>query len=231
GPTPMELDYARNSLSNHKHEKNEQKEIVLKDGTEPTSYNVTNNSLELTQVEGNREQLLRFYDKINGHSAWILLDSGASYNFIDENFIACHKLTSKIVSSLTVELASDQKASTNKAIDIIKLELGPYNISDISVQVLKLQHYDAILGKPWLYYANPNINWRKNTLVFQYGSKTIEVQADPRNTYKEYSCNLVFISQQQLAKVPSNEEIYTIHVNKEDNGNTSHPLLEVRKIL
>ena len=38
----------------------------------------TNNSLKLTHVEENKERLLRFTGKINGHSAFILLDSGAS---------------------------------------------------------------------------------------------------------------------------------------------------------
>ena len=46
-----------------------------------------NNSLELTHVEMNQEQLLHFNGKINGHPAWILLDSGASRNFIDEKFV------------------------------------------------------------------------------------------------------------------------------------------------
>src|SRR6185369_12715898 len=37
---------------------------------------------ELGSIHDNKEQLLRFNGKINGHSAWILLDSGASRNFI-----------------------------------------------------------------------------------------------------------------------------------------------------
>ncbi|CAG8642815.1 33163_t:CDS:2 [Racocetra persica] len=142
--TPIELNYARNSSSNYKHEKNRQKGNCFKCGlpryytkncksknkskltnieekAKPTSHNITNNSLKLTQVEENHKQLLRF--------------------------------------------------------------------------------------------------------------KTIEVQADPQNIYKEHNCNSVFISWQQLAKVPSSEEIYTIHVNKKDNRNTSHPPPEVQKIL
>ena len=57
-----------------------------------------------------------------------------------------------------------------------------YRASGISAQVLGLQRYDAILEKPWLYHANPNINWRDNTLTFQYGSRIINVKANKTKT-------------------------------------------------
>ncbi|CAG8801992.1 21857_t:CDS:2, partial [Racocetra persica] len=142
----------------------------------------------------NRKQLLKFNSKINGHPAWILLDSRASCNFIDKDFATQNKLILKTVSPLSVELADRSKAQMNKTFNINKLELGPYYTSRISAQVLKLQHYDTILEKLWLYHTNPNINWRKNTLVFQYRSKIIEVQADFQKTPKDPSCNSVFIS-------------------------------------
>ncbi|CAG8793889.1 13773_t:CDS:1, partial [Acaulospora morrowiae] len=39
---------------------------------------------EFIHIEENQEQLLRFNGKINGRPAWILLDSGASKNFVDK---------------------------------------------------------------------------------------------------------------------------------------------------
>jgi hypothetical protein len=48
--------------------------------------------------------------------------------------------------------------------------------------MITLKNYDAILGKPWLYHANPYINWRTNTLTFNYGSRTINVQANTSKT-------------------------------------------------
>src|SRR6185369_8311332 len=125
-----------------------------------------NNGLELSQVEENRERLLRFNGKINGHNAWILLDSGASRNFIDKEFVNRNCLTTKTVSPISVELADGRKTKTDKIVGINKLELGSYHTTGISAQVIKLQRYDVILGKPWLYHANPIINWRTNNLTF-----------------------------------------------------------------
>src|SRR5437763_12854007 len=46
--------------------------------------------VELTHIEENKEQLLRFNGRINGHPAWILLNSSASRNFVDEKFVQKH---------------------------------------------------------------------------------------------------------------------------------------------
>ncbi|CAG8743053.1 17297_t:CDS:2, partial [Racocetra fulgida] len=174
-----------------------QKITNIEDEPNQPSQPATNNSLELTQVKKNH--------------------SGASQNFINKNFVNKNKLTTKTNTSLTVELADGRKAKTNKIVDITKLELGPYNTSGISVQVLNLQCYDTILGKPWLYHANPNINWRKNILVFQYGTKTIEVQANSQNKFKE--------------PIPIEEEIFAVHINREHNESASSQPPEVQKIL
>src|SRR5277367_2692929 len=84
-----------------------------------------------------------------------------------------------------------------------------YHASGISAQILGLKRYDAILGKPWLYHANLNINWRDNTLTFQYGSRIINVKANKTKTTKP-ECHSVFISRQQFARIPPNKELFAI---------------------
>ena len=95
---------------------------------------------------------------------------------------------------------------------IQELRIEPYHTSGISAQVINLQRYDVILGKPWLFFANPSIDWRKNTLTFHYGKRIIQVKTDGgiRENQPEHSCNTVFISRQQLANVTDNAELYTI---------------------
>jgi len=51
--------------------------------------------IEFVHIEENKEQLLRFNGKINGRPAWILLDSGASRNFVDNKFALQHHMTRK----------------------------------------------------------------------------------------------------------------------------------------
>ncbi|CAG8813243.1 29628_t:CDS:2, partial [Racocetra persica] len=139
GPILIELDYTRGS--NQKYKKNGQKGNCLKCSQlghyakncknknktkltnieeEPNqlSQAITNNSLELMQVEENQEQLLRFNSKINSYDVWILLDGEASRNFIDESFVSRNKFITITSSFLLVELADGRKTTTNKTIDI-----------------------------------------------------------------------------------------------------------------
>src|SRR6185369_3278872 len=105
-------------------------------------------------------------------------------------------------SAVEVELADGRKSMTSKNIKIKNLELGTYHTSGIDAQVMKLQRYDVILGKSWLYHANPTIDWRTNTLIFTYGHKKIVVEAV--KTANETSCGFIYISNtKQLPKVPN----------------------------
>ena len=128
---------------------------------------------------------------------------------MDEKFVQKHHLSKKNTIPFTVELADGRKKEVKDEIKINKLELETYYTSGITAQVLGLQRYDAILGKPWLYHANPSINWRENTLAFKYGLRNINIKAS-KNKTTEPECHSVFISRQQLAKTPSNEELFAI---------------------
>ena len=195
-----------------------------------SSSSLSTNSLELVSAEGNRENLLRFKGKVDGYPAWILLDSGASKNFVNESFASKNKMLTKKVSSMEVELADGRKSTTSRIVEIKKLELGSYRTSGIKAQIMKLQRYDIILGKPWLYHANPTIDWRTNTLTFNYGTKKIVVEA--AKISGETSCNSVYISRQQFSKIPDSEEIFAIYVNNTEKLEVKKDNIpEVNKIL
>jgi hypothetical protein len=116
-------------------------------------------------------------------------------------------------------------------VNVKKLELGTYYTSGIQAQVITLQRYDAILGKPWLYHANPTIDWRTNTLTFQYGSKTIVVKSDNLSpTFSNSNCNSIYISHQQLAKASTNAELFAVYLDtSNDKEKEFEP--EVQKLI
>jgi len=98
------------------------------------------------------------------------------------------------------------------------------------MQVMKIQRYDIILGKPWLYHANPTIDWRTNTLTFTYGTKKIVVKAT--KTSSETSCNSIYISRQQFSKIPNSEEIFAVYVNNTEEVEVKKDITpEANKIL
>ena len=113
---------------------------------EPKSSSST---AEFVRLEENREQLLRFNGHINGKSTWILLDSGASKNFVDKKFVEKYQLPqTSMPTTLSVELANGRKKEVTREVKLDKLELNTYRASRINTQVLDLQRYDAIFKKP-----------------------------------------------------------------------------------
>ncbi|CAG8470672.1 862_t:CDS:1, partial [Acaulospora morrowiae] len=64
---------------------------------------------KFVHIEENKEQLLCFNGKINGHPAWIRLDSGASRNFVNKKFVTHHQLQKEDTTPFTVELADGRK--------------------------------------------------------------------------------------------------------------------------
>jgi hypothetical protein len=167
--------------------------------------------------------------KINGHPAWILLDSGASRNFLDEQFVHRCKIPTQVSPPVSIELADGRKQETNQTARIQDLTMDPYHTTGINTQVIKIQRYDAILGKPWLYHANPSIDWRSNKLSFQYGHKKIIVRADSTKP-QQPGCNSVFISHQQLARTSNSAELFAIFWGNTETELPTYPK-EVQKLL
>jgi hypothetical protein len=63
-----------------------------------------NNNMELSHLENPRKQLLQTNGKTDGHHAWILIDCGATENFISQNFVKQQRLETRSVGSLSVQL-------------------------------------------------------------------------------------------------------------------------------
>ena len=118
----------------------------------------SNKKEELSCIKDNRERLIKFNGKINGNATRILLDSRSSRNFIDETFVKRHHLTSEKIKSFEVELADGTKKDISQTMKIQELHIELYRTSGISAQVINLQRYNVILGKPWLFFANPSID-------------------------------------------------------------------------
>ena len=133
------------------------------------------------------------------------------------------------MKAFTVEFADGSKCNVDQAINMKELQLGDYKTSGITAQVINLQRYDAILGKPWLYHANPLVDWRNNTITFKYGNKTIKVNASTARMTSQ--CNSVFISRQQFAAVSAEAELFTVHATiTELKAEGSQPT-EVRQLM
>jgi hypothetical protein len=170
-----------------------------------------------------RDCVLKFTGRIEGQPARILIDSGASQNFMDPNLADSLRLSiKKNPMGKEVRLANGDVATSTGATKPLTVEIGDHSSTGHQFSLLSLGSYEAILGKPWLYDVNPSIDWRKNKM-------TIETWDDKWELYGEetlsevtlWNCEEVLLSRQQMAKLADQEEVLAIFAKPEKPSKTS----------
>ena len=100
----------------------------------------------------------------------------------------------------------------------------------IDFSVIGLPKYEAILGKPWLNRWNPVIDWKKNSLAWQMGSRVITVQGlqephSPRlvSSLFQRSATVDLISVQRMRKLAKKEPVYVIMIRTMNDDTAEIP--------
>ena len=156
--------------------------------------------IENNQLLSSKNGLLKYDGFIAGVTARVLIDSGASNNFIDESFANQHNIETELISrhnASRVKLANGEVVRIHKKTKVLHVDIINHRSSTEFI-VMKLNGYDAILGMPWLITENPKIDWLKKEVLFE-GNKTTEVIA-PKS--------------EQVSKVQN------VHLINEYNGET-----------
>jgi len=89
-----------------------------------------------------------------------MIDSGATEDFIDQEFCNKYQIrTKKAKSPREIYLADGEPSSMGPVTHIatVPMDIGAHR-EITTFQVAKLQNHEAILGMPWLKNHNPRIN-------------------------------------------------------------------------
>src|ERR1700761_6241855 len=110
--------------------------------------------------------LLRFSAQIAGFQGIVMVDSGATADFISQSFIDRNRLPSiPLVNKRTILLADGSKHSVSRQAVSLSIPFPGFT-GVVTPHILPLHEYDVILGMPWLWRYNPQINWRTRTVSF-----------------------------------------------------------------
>jgi hypothetical protein len=94
-----------------------------------------------------------------GQPVRILIDSGATVNFVDTRFVRRHQLPVKRKPNQeTVQLANGSKQACNEILPQARMRLGELRLQE-PLHVTSIGGYDVILGLEWLMRRNPSVNW------------------------------------------------------------------------
>src|ERR1700722_5989468 len=120
--------------------------------------------------------LIQFGGEIMGQTCRVLLDCGASLNFIATRAVERLKLDrSKLNRALTVSMADGQKHKVEYGIRDLEMQI-PFRNCTTTLVEMPLDVYDVILGMPWLRKYNPYIDWETGRI------SQLKVPSEPANS-------------------------------------------------
>src|SRR5665647_1454913 len=187
--------------------------------------------LELHGVRSAPARLFKLRGHFAGHTATILLDSGASSEFIDPEFARRCGLA-LTPSSRSVKLADGTlvaaRGQVTAACELDATKGAPLAFTS-TYTVTPLEGYDAILGVTWLASHDPVIGWANRTLAIASTNggprriiKPIEVIED------EPTPRLATIGMHALRKAHRRgeiDEVYAVFIQPEASGTGAKPAL------
>ena len=144
----------------------------------PSSFHIRPpppSSSQINQLTTHGRRLIKMSGSIGGHPAVILIDSGATGNFISSGYALEHRLPSSSIGPVSlITLADGSQHKSNSIVEFAQIRIGSYTDS-LSLVAVPLSGYDAILGMSWLYHFNPEIDWREQRVAFEDDSEKSHV--------------------------------------------------------
>jgi hypothetical protein len=127
--------------------------------------------LHLTGLKYDTAQLLVLHGELQGEPVQILIDSGASANFVNASLVEKFAWTTHTkAQSDAVQLANGLVEGSRCVLPDAALSIGTYEDLD-TFHVTRLSGHDVILGKVWLDRLNPVVDWTRNKLMFTYADQ------------------------------------------------------------
>ena len=123
--------------------------------------------------------MLRFNGKVGRCHATILIDSGATLNFISDDFITKNRIKTNKITGPKVLLADGTTYHCESILPSAEIMIGAYRCRT-PLYILPLHGHDVILGTHWLTHTNPSINWKDQTVTIREGGKVFRLQPERR---------------------------------------------------
>jgi len=120
-----------------------------------------------------KQPLPVFEGNINGHPSKIIIDSGATSQFVSEGFARNASLPIHNIQTRTVRVADNTK-SIRSGFATLNLQAGTMPTEKVAAYTFPLQHFDLILGRPWLKKHNPHIDWATDSLELTVNGRTYQ---------------------------------------------------------
>ena len=110
-----------------------------------------------------------------GQRASVLVDGGATHNFIDADMVEKRKIPSEPFDGFTVVIPGHNIMQCNTWVPKLQVTIGNYTFVD-SFYVVDVADTNIVLGVQWMYSIGENsVNYQITKMKFQYSTGVLRV--------------------------------------------------------
>lgn len=156
--------------------------LPTEDKLAPTSEDIEADRVEisLNSVVGlTTPHTMKLKGIIKGHEVVVLIDCGATHNFIARELVSKLDLPMEATTSYGVMMGTGSAVRGDGVFKQVNASLGEVEVVEDFLP-LELGGQDVILGMQWLStLGGMSVNWKTLTMKFQLGSVPVTLQGDP----------------------------------------------------
>ncbi|KAA0037390.1 ty3-gypsy retrotransposon protein [Cucumis melo var. makuwa] len=149
--------------------------------------------LSLNSVVGlNDPGTMKVKGKLQEREVTILIDCGATHNFISEKLVESLQLSIKETAHYGVILGSGTAVQDKRVCENVEIQLTNWKVKEEFLP-LELGGVDVVLGMQWLHSLGVTVvDWKNFTLTFPNEGKQISIKGDPSLTISRISLKSMF---------------------------------------
>lgn len=150
-----------------------EEDIKASNKEESCDYTAEPETLHLNMT-GNEKPLLTLQARVHGRkNVSVIIDSGASANFIDETLVRSLGIPTMCSRPFKIMVANGNLVEVKYATESFCIEIQEFKDS-CSCFIIEMGRPKIILGRQWLAKNNPQIDWQTDSLFFPKQSVRIE---------------------------------------------------------
>ncbi|XP_006584211.2 uncharacterized protein [Glycine max] len=124
-------------------------------------------------------ETLRLVGHISSHPILVLIDSGSTHNFIQDQLVAQLGLPCRPTTPLKVLVGNGQHLQCHTTCDSTTIDLQQHSFA-VDLYVLPIAGANVILGVQWLQSLGPILtDYTKLSMQFFHDGRIVELQGDP----------------------------------------------------
>ncbi|KAL4032435.1 hypothetical protein IC575_005508 [Cucumis melo] len=145
--------------------------------------NTTYVELSINSVVGlNDLGTMKVRGKLQGEDVIILIDCGATHNFVSEKLVKKLHIPTKKTAHYGVILGSGAAVQGKGVCEDLEVQLKNWTVKKDFLP-LELGGVDVILGMQWLYSLGvTTVDWKNLSLTFSFNGKHVSIKGDPSLT-------------------------------------------------